>query len=165
MRSNYRLSSLSVAAFPLLAGMLAFAPATAAETITSKTRGVTFATVENLNHADGTIGQLFRVKFVEDITEGSHMGETWSGECWGSGLVAADGAYAGQLRCTTAVTADDAFTFQVDHDTAEGGDYVITGGKGKFAGATGKGFYKHYWGDAVFGDKLAWTGEMTLELK
>ncbi len=69
-------------------------------------------------------------------------------------------ALAGAKTC---VSAED--SYNVDYtDNAEGGDWVVTGGKGKFKGATGSGHSTYTWGDSVFGDKITMTSEGTITL-
>lgn len=112
-------------------------------------------------HADGSVSQHFTFRLVQINLEGDLAGETWGADCVGEGLVSADGVYAGTWRCTMTISAEDAFTYE-GTDNAEGATFEITGGKGRFAGATGSGTAAYTWGDTVFGDKITFTSEMTL---
>jgi hypothetical protein len=158
------MNRILLATMTLAGGLWLVTDAMAASTLTMKTKGVSIVLLENFTMEDGSQTQLFKVKWVQDITDGDHKGESWGGDCYGTGVVTADGAYGGSLRCSANVTAEDGYTYQIDNDTAEGGKLVITGGKGRFAGATGTGSYTYYWGDTVFGDKNAWTGDLTINL-
>lgn len=138
------------------------ASATAAD-VASNSRGVSIVTATNMLQADGSTSQTWTVKFVQENLEGPYNGESWGGECNGMGLVASDGAYSGVSRCSISITADDGYTFELK-DSVEGGDWVITGGKGKFKGVAGKGRTTYTWGDPVYGDKIGWTSEGVLNL-
>lgn len=135
----------------------------AATTLTVNSQGAAVLSVLNFPMADGSTAQTFTTKYVEMGIDGDFKGQTWGGECAGSGVVSAEGVYSGQYLCTTTLNADDAFTISVT-DKAEGADWVVTGGKGKFKGATGKGHTAYTWGDAVFGDKITIAAEGTIIL-
>lgn len=147
-----------------VAGLAALAAPAGAATLSSTARGISVIAIINYPMADGSTEQSFTVKFVQENLTGDSAGERWSGDCAGPGFVTADGAYSGSYRCTINVTAEDAYTIYAAQDTPEGADFVITGGKGKYKGATGSGHTTYVWGDTVFGDRIAWESktEMTL---
>lgn len=128
-------------------------------------KGVAIVDGQNLTQLDGTTSQIFKTKIVSEVIGGDFAGQTWGGECWGDGLVVDGQGYTGNYRCSVYVAADEGFTYQVDRDSDAGGDFVITGGKGRFAGATGNGHVAYTWGDTQFGDKLTYTMEGTITLK
>lgn len=138
-------------------------PVQAETTISYKSTGTSFITLDNVPMSDGRIVQHFHVQYVETLIEGDGAGETRGGECDGMGIVDAAGVYAGHFLCSTSASADDAFTAEW-HDNAAGGDWVITGGKGKYAGASGTGRTDYLWGDSVFGDRMTWSTSATITL-
>lgn len=128
-----------------------------------KSTGVAVINLKNIDLSDGSIVQIIDSKYVWTQTEGEMAGQSWGGVCYGLGKVTPDGVYSGVARCEDSVTPED--SYNVDYtDTAEGGDWVVTGGKGKFKGATGSGHNVYTWGDAVFGDKITMTSEGTITL-
>lgn len=149
-----RLNRTAFAAMATLA--LTALPAAAETTTPFKSSGTSFIKLDNYPQADGRIVQHFHVQYVETVQEGDGAGTTRGGECDGMGLVDAAGVYAGHFLCTTSVSADDAFTLEFN-DTAAGAEWVVTGGKGKYKGATGKGHMDYTWGDSVFGDRMTWA--------
>lgn len=157
--------AMRAAAAAIFAATLCFGPvpAMAAKTIELTGKGVSIVAAQNSAQADGSTSQTWTVKFVQENLDGEYKGQTWGGECVGMGLVTADGTYSGVSRCSVDVTADDGYTFELK-DNAEGGDWVVTSGKGMFKGATGGGHTSYVWGDTVFGDKIAWTSTGTLVL-
>jgi hypothetical protein len=144
--------------------MLASPTGAAAATLSITSQGVSVVDLKSAQQADGTIAQQFNLKAVQVNTDGDLKGETWGSDCMGGGLVDAAGNYSGWFRCTVNVSAEDAFTFQVDHDRADGSSAVITGGKGKFKDATGTIEFAYTWGDTVFGDRLTWTSKTAMSL-
>ena len=144
--------------------VLSFTGAVGAETVLKiKATGVAVFNVKNIDLADGSIVQITDSKYVWTQTEGEMAGQSWGGFCYGLGRVTPEGVYSGAARCDDTVTAKDSYT--VDYsENAEGGDWVVTGGKGKFKGATGGGRIVYTWGDTVFGDKLTMTSEGTITL-
>ena len=143
----------------------AFGEAAFAETtIAIKSTGVAIIEIENVNLSDGSIVQKIAVDYVWTETEGETAGQSSGGSCIALGQVTAEGVYSGVGRCDESTSAEDSFTTTYT-DNAEGGDWVVTGGKGKFAGATGAGRITYTWGDAVFGDKITMTNEGTITLQ
>lgn len=153
-------TSLSAA---LLAGAMLAAPAQAETVMTFKSAGVSMFNAENFNLSDGSIVQIIDVQYVSIGTDGDLADQTRSGFCYGIGRVSAEGVYAGEMRCEEVFSAEDSYTFDFT-DNAEGGVAVVTGGKGKFKGATGEARSVYTWGDAVFGDRLTFTTEGTITL-
>lgn len=152
----------ALAAIAVLAALPA--AAMAASTVESTARGISVIKIENYPMADGSTVQSFTFKIVQENVTGGAAGERWGGDCVGDGVVTADGAYTGSYRCTINVTADDAYTLYAAHDAPEGADFVITGGKGKYKGATGSGHTTYTWGDTVFGDRIAFESETSMTL-
>lgn len=144
--------------------MLGFSASALAADVALNSQGISIVMTTSMTQADGTISQTWTVKFVQENLDGPYRGETWGGECNGMGLVASDGAYSGVSRCSVNITADDGYTFELK-DTAEGGDWVVTGGKGKFQGVAGMGHMTYTWGDPVYGDKISWASEGTLKMR
>ena len=143
----------------------AFGEAAFAETtIAFKSTGVAIIEVENVNLSDGSIVQKVVSTYVWTETEGEMAGQSRGGSCIGLGQVTVEGVYSGVARCNESISAEDSFTTTYT-DTAEGGDWVVTGGKGKYAGATGTGHVTYVWGDPVFGDKITMTNEGTMTLQ
>ena len=142
----------------------AFGEAAFAETtIAFKSTDVAIIEIENVNLSDGSIVQKVTSHYVKTETEGEMAGQSRGGSCIGLGQVTAEGVYSGVYRCDEGVSAEDSFTSTYT-DNAEGGNWVVTGGKGKFAGATGTGHITYTWGDAVFGDKITMTNAGTITL-
>ena len=144
--------------------VLAFAGAASAETVIKiKSTGVAVINLRNVDLADGSKVQMWDSKYVSTQTGGDMAGQIWGGACYGLGRVSPKGVYSGAGRCEDVVSAED--SYNVDYtDNAEGGDWVVTGGKGKFKGATGSGHSTYTWGDPVFGDKITMTSEGTITL-
>ena len=90
-------------------------------------------------------------------------GQTWVGECHGLGDITKDGVYSGTNRCTAHFSDKDTLTW-ILNDTATGAESTITGGSGKYAGATGTGHLTYTWGDTVFGDRFTYAAESTIIL-
>jgi hypothetical protein len=144
--------------------VLSFAGAVGAETVMKiKTTGVAVFNVKNINLADGSIVQITDSRYVWTASEGDTAGQTWGGFCYGLGRVTPEGVYTGEARCEDNGTAEDSYNVEYT-ENVEGGDWVVTGGKGKFKGATGGGHITYIWGDTVFGDKLTMTSEGTITL-
>lgn len=135
--------------------------------LTSKGHGVTFVNEGNQSMADGSVTQLVTAKYVEIADDGDFAGQTWSAACYGMGSVTAAGDYSGVFHCTANLTADDAFTFVIT-DNPQGGETVITSGKGKYKGATGNGTVTYTWGDVVGANInesfVTWVDEFTVVL-
>lgn len=163
-RLNHLPTTLSVVAFALVGTIIASPTSAAAGPLSITAQGVSFVDLRNAPQADGTTSQQFDIKAVQINTDGDMKGETWGTDCMGGALVDAAGSYSGWFRCTVNVSADDAFTYQVDHDRPDGSSAVITGGKGKFKGATGTVDFTYTWGDTVFGDRLTWTSKTAMSL-
>ena len=144
-------------------GLLVADDAVAETVIKIKSQGVAIIEVENFNLADGSIVQKIASHYVWTETEGEMAGQSRGGTCIGLGQVTADGAYSGTARCNEVLSAEDAFTTTYT-DNADGGDWVVTGGTGKFKGATGSGHTTYTWGDTVFGDKITMTSAGTITL-
>ena len=144
--------------------VLSFAGAVGAETVLKiKGTGVVIVNIKNVDLADGSIVQQLDSKYVWTMSEGDMAGQTWGGVCYALGRVTPEGVYSGAARCNDTVTAEDSYTTDYT-DNAEGGDWVVTGGKGKFKGATGGGRTVYTWGDTTFGDKITMTSEGTITL-
>ena len=135
-----------------------------AETVLKmKAQGVNVGDIQNFKLTDGSTTQLVTGRTVWTGTEGDMAGQSWSVTCHGLGKVTADGVYSSTNRCEETHSAED--TINGDYkDTAEGGDWVITGGTGKYKGATGGGHITYTWGDTVFGDRITMTYEGTITL-
>ena len=155
---------ITVTATLLTALLAAAAPAAAGTTLVMKGNGAAAVEFETIDHSDGSKSQLIKSHLIQTIVDGDRKGETIGGDCFGFGLVEADGTYGGALRCTYRLSAEDGYSIRIDDDNADGGTFTVTGGTGAFKGATGKGSYTYTWGDTVYGDKLTWTAETTIEL-
>ena len=157
-----RIQNISLSA-ALLAGAMLAAPAQAETVMTINSTGVAIFNVKNVNLADGSIVQVIDSKYVWTQIDGDTAGQSWGGFCYGLGRVSPEGVYTGQSRCEDSMSAEDSYTTEYT-ETAEGGEWVVTGGKGKFAGATGSGRIVYTWGDAVFGDRITMTSVGSINL-
>ena len=139
------------------------APAAAETTLTIQSTGAAFLELENTVLADGSTVQVYHTQIIFMNTGGDFAGQTQSGTCTGQGMVTPDGVYSGIGRCDIVESAEDAYTMTYT-DTAEGGEWVVTGGRGKYTGATGSGTTTYTWGDAVFGQTFTTISEGSIVL-
>lgn len=147
----------------LLAGALLAAPAQAETVMNVNSTGVAIFNAKSINLADGSIVQVIDSKYIWTQIDGDMAGQSWGGFCYGLGRVTPEGAFTGEARCEDSMSAEDSYNTEYT-ETAEGGDWVVTGGKGKFKGATGSGHIVYTWGDTVFGDRLTMTSQGTIIL-
>jgi len=162
MKRFFRPATASLLASAALTLTLA-APAAAETTLTVQSTGAAFLEIENTVLADGSTVQVYHSQVVWMNEGGDFAGQPQSVTCTGQGMVTAEGSYSGVGRCDTVDSAEDAYTTTYT-DTAEGGDWVVTGGRGKYAGATGSGQITYIWGDAVFGQTITMISEGTITL-
>ena len=153
----------------LLTSLFAFTvcgSASAATALRFTNKGVAVVDAQLFPMADGSTGETFRSRLVAQTVVGDFRGQIISGDCYGQGSTSAAGAYLGTVACTMHVSADDAYTWTTADDSSNGGDiaFVVTGGKGRFRGATGRGHYVYDWGGGDDGDRLTWTMETTINL-
>ena len=144
-------------------GLLVADDALAETVIKIKSQGVAIVDLQNFPLADGSIVQWWASRTVLTELEGDMAGQTRGVNCHGLGKVTPEGVYSGLARCDVTMSAEDVMTIDYSDD-ATGGDWVVTGGTGKFKGATGSGRATYTWGDAVYGDRITYTDEGTITL-
>ena len=159
---------LPKSAFPLslCLGLAALVPSIGlAETTTSWTvLGYVTVGLENYPMADGSTLQTYSSKVIYVASDGEMAGQYYSGDCAGTATISADASYGATWGCTITMTPEDAFTVSNVRDDGVAFETVITGGKGKFKGATGGSKGTWLWGDTNFGDRAAFTDTITLTL-
>jgi hypothetical protein len=109
--------------------LLGYAPADAATTLQFANKGVAVVDAQFFPMADGSRGETFRSRLVAETVGGDFKGQMLSGNCYGQGSTSAAGAYLGSVACTMDVSADDAYSWTTANDSANGGDFVVTGGE------------------------------------
>ena len=144
-------------------GLLVADDALAETVIKIKAQGVAIVDLQNFPLSDGSTVQWWVSRTVSTELEGDMAGQSRSANCRGFGKVTPEGVYSGVGRCDETWSAEDVMTFDYSDD-AKGGDWVLTGGTGKFKGAKGSGHNTYTWGDPVYGDRITYTTEGTITL-
>lgn len=151
-----------LAAFSTLLAIAA-QPALAGPTIKIEGRSVAIVDGHNYDLGAGITAQTFITKFVESGTGGDVSGVIWSGECYGSAEITAS-SYADTILCVNRVSETDSYVTRLNFN-ADGWDWRVLGGTGRYDGASGSGHLTSGWGDEKFGDKLIMTDNGSITVK